>query len=171
MKAVLAPLQARWSALGDRDRRVLGSGGAALALILAWLLVWEPLAKARAGREAALADSRALATQLEVLAAELQRGGAARGDGAIQGASQSLLAIVDQSRKASSIQKPPSRMQPEGDGTVRVWLEGVPYDALVRWLNELQVRYGVRVDSADLERKGGPGLVDARLTLMRGASP
>lgn len=169
MKSLIAPLQARWSALGDRDRRVLGFGGAALAVILAWMLVWEPLATARAGREAALADARALATQLEVLAAELQRGGAR--SGAVQGAGQSLLAIVDQSRRASTIQRPPSRMQPEGENTVRLWLEGVPYDALVRWLNELQVRYGVRVDSADLERKGAPGLVDARLTLMRGTAP
>lgn len=167
---LLAPLQARWTALSERDRRVLGGGGLALAAILAWLLVWEPLAQARTARETALADARAVATQLETIAAELQRGAPARG-GAVQGAGQSLLAVVDQSRKASSIQRPPSRLQPEGDTTVRVWLEGVPFDALVRWLNDLQVRYGVRVDSVDLERKGAPGTVDARLTLMRGAGP
>ena len=83
------------------------------------------------------------------------------------GAGQSLLAVVDQSRKASALTKPPSRLQPEGDGVVRIWLEDVPFDALLRWLADLQLRYGVRVDTADIERESAPGLVNARVTLMR----
>lgn len=169
MKSLLATLRARWAALAARERRVLGGGGLALAAILAWLLVWEPVSSARAARESSLADARALAAQLEVLAAEVQRG--APRTGAMAGANQSLLSVVDQSRKASALQKPPSRLQPEGDTTVRIWLEDVPYDALIRWLNDLQSRYGVRVDSADIERKTAPGTVDARLTLMRGTAP
>ena len=91
----------------------------------------------------------------------------AAGGGTIVGANQSLLSIVDQSRRASSLTKPPSRLQPEGDGIVRIWLEDVPFDALLRWLADLQLRYGVRVDSADIERESAPGLVNARVTLMR----
>ena len=163
MKAWLERFRTWWSALQPREQRVLAAGGVALALILAYLMAWEPLGKARRERAEALADAHALATQLEVLAAERSHGGAST----LQGTGQSLLAVVDQSRKASSITKPPSRLQPEGDNTVRLWLEDVPFDALVRWLNDLQNRYGVRVDNADIERESGPGLVNARLTLMR----
>jgi general secretion pathway protein M len=160
-------LRAWWAGLAEREQRILGAGGAVLALVLVYLAVWEPLARARTEREAALAQARALAVLIETLAAEAQRGRPA-GAAPVAGLNQSLLSVVDQSRKASAITKPPSRLQPDGDATVRVWLEDVPFDALVRWLNELQTRYGVRVDNADIERESSPGLVNARLTLMRG---
>lgn len=166
MKAWIERLRAWWSGLAERERRVLGAGGAVLGLVLLYLVVWEPLAGARLERERALADARALATLLETLGAEVRQGRGAAAPTA--GAGQSLLAIVDQSRRASALSKPPSRLQPEGDDTVRIWLEDVPFDALLRWLNDLQTRYGVRVDNADIERESGPGLVNARLTLMRG---
>ena len=162
MKPYLEQLRAWWSALAPREQRIVGAGGVALAVILLYLAVWEPLGKARHSRERELADARALAAQIETLGAN--RGAA---PAALSGAGQSLLAVVDQSRRTSAITKPPSRLQPEGDTTVRIWLEDVPFDALVRWLNELQTRYGVRVDNADIERQSGPGLVNARLTLMR----
>lgn len=164
MKAALERLRAAWAGLAERERRVVGAGGVALGLILAYLLVWEPLAGARQQRELELQAARALAVQLEDLAGVAGRAGRP----ATQGKDQSLLAVVDQSRKASALTKPPSRLQPEGDNTVRIWLEDVPFEALVRWLGDLQLRYGVRVDNADIERESGPGLVNARLTLMRG---
>lgn len=164
MNPYLEQLRARWAALADRERRVVALGAAALALTLAYLLVWEPVVGARAAREAQLAEQRAIAVLLETLAVEAQRG---RGGAVTLGASQSLLAVVDQSRKTSGITKPPSRLQPEGDTAVRIWLDDVPFDALLRWLNDLQTRYGVRVDTADIERESGAGLVNARLTLMR----
>lgn len=163
MKELLERARAWWSSLADRERRVLAGGGIALALIVAYTGVWEPLAGARQQRQAELQAARALAVQLENLAAAGPRPG-----GAAAGAGQSLLAIVEQSRKASAIDKPPSRLQPEGEDTVRIWLDDVPFDALVRWLGDLHTRYGVRVDNADIDRESGPGLVNARLTLMRG---
>jgi general secretion pathway protein M len=160
----LERFQAWWSALAERERRVLGAGGVVLAGVVFYLGVWEPLAFARHRQQADLAAARALAVQLETLAAS-----APRNAGPNAGAGLSLLAIIDQSGKTSALAKPPSRLQPEGDDTVRIWLEDVPFDGLMRWLGDLQSRYGVRVDNADIERESGPGLVNARLTLMRGA--
>ncbi len=163
MNAALERLRAWWSSLADRERRVLSAGGVALVLIVLYAGVWDPLSGARHRRETELQAARAMASQLETLAAAAPRAG-----GAPAGAGQSLLAVIDQSRKSSSITKPPSRLQPEGDDTVRIWLEDVPFEGLLRWLGELQTRYGVRVDSAEIERESGPGLVNARLTLVRG---
>lgn len=164
MNAYLERLRGLWAGLAERERRVVGAGAIALGLILVYLLVWEPLAGARTQRVLDLQAARAVAVQLEDLAGVAGHAGRP----AVQGQEQSLLAIVDQSRKTSALTKPPSRLQPEGDTIVRIWLEDVPFDALVRWLGDLQTRYGVRVDAADIERESGPGLVNARLTLMRG---
>ena len=163
MSAALERFRAWWSSLADRERRVLSFGAAALALIVIYAGIWDPLASAQQRRQTELLAARAMASQLEALAVAAPRAG-----GASAGAGQSLLAVIDQSRKSSSITKPPSRLQPEGDNTVRIWLEDVPFDGLMRWLGDLQTRYGVRVDSAEIERESGPGLVNARLTLMRG---
>jgi len=154
-----------WSGLAEREQLLLRAGGALLVLALLFLAVWEPLAKVRRQQQVELTEARAIAVRLETLAAS-----ASGSTAPSLGAGQSLLAIVDQTRKASAITKPPTRLQPEGDGdtSVRIWLDDVPFDALVRWLAELQSRYGVRVADAAIERESGPGLVNARLTLTRG---
>jgi general secretion pathway protein M len=74
---------------------------------------------------------------------------------------------VDLSARAGTLSKPPSRIQPEGEREVRVWLEAVSFDSLLRWIGELETRYGIQVQTADIERAERPGLVDARLTLVR----
>ncbi len=164
MNPALERLRAWWAGLAERERRVLAGGAVVFALIVLYTGIWDPVTAARRERAADLQAARALAVQIESLAPAATRG--TGGPGA--GAGQSLLAIVDQTRKASAITKPPSRLQPEGDNTVRLWLEDVPFDALVRWLGELHTRYGVSVEDADIERESGPGLVNARLTLVRG---
>ncbi|MBI3171196.1 MAG: type II secretion system protein M [Hydrocarboniphaga effusa] len=165
MKAYFERFRDWWAGLAQRERQALSAGAAALALIVIYLALWQPVTQSRSSRETALTEARALAIRLEALALEVQRNRGA--GGTIAGANQSLLAVVDQSGKASSLGKTPSRLQPEGDNTVRVWVEDVPFEAVMRWLNDLQTRYGVRVDNADIERQSAAGLVNVRLTLVR----
>lgn len=163
MKPAIERLRVRWASLEERERRVLGGGAVILAMVVAYAGIYDPLTSARHQRQAALQAARTLATRIEQLAAAAPRAAATPA-----GQGQSLLSIVDQSLKASAVGKPPSRLQPEGETTVRIWLEDVPFESLVRWLHELQDRYGVRAENAEIERESGPGLVNARLTLVRG---
>ena len=163
MKAYLERFRVWWAARNERERQILSLGGGALILILFYLAVWEPLGKSQTRRETALTDARELAMRLELLATQSQRGRNTN----VVASGQSLLSVVDQSAKTSAIGKPPSRLQPEGDNTVRLWFEDVPFDSVLRWLNDLQQRQGVRVSDADIERESGSGLVNVRLTLVR----
>lgn len=156
-------LRDAWTARAERERQVLAIGAGALALILAYLLVWEPLHALHQRRVANLADARTLAIRLQELRAAVQSS-ATPTPGSLD---RSLLSVVDQSGKSSSIGKTPSRIQPEGDAAVRVWFEDVPFDGVVRWLSELRSRHGVRVSEAEIERESGSGLVKVRLTLVR----
>ena len=166
MKEYLERFRAWWAGLAERERRILTAGGAVLAVLVGYLAIWEPLHNLRDRSERALADARVVATRLEHIATEMAgaRGSAPRPSAP----GQSLLAAVDQSSRTSGIGKAPSRLQPEGDRLVRVWLDDVPFDAVIRWLHDLQVRHGVRVETADIERESAPGLVNVRLTLVRG---
>lgn len=162
----LAPLRARYQELQPRERLIVNAGALVLALTLGYLLLWEPFAVARTGQQAALADQRALAERLEQIGAAVQRARAS-GMAQVQGGGQSLLTLVDQAGRLPELGKPPSRMQPEGEKEVRVWLEDVPFDNLARWLVTLQTRYAITVASAEIERRASDGLVNARLSLVR----
>jgi general secretion pathway protein M len=166
MNAALERFRAWWTAQSERDRRVVSAGAIAVSLMFGYVAIWQPVHHWRERRQQALTDARSVATRLEA-AAVIQLH--TRGSGPTPAAlSQSLLAAVDQSARASNLGKSPTRIQPEGDQVVKVWLDDVSFDGLVRWLLDMQTRYGVRVDSADIERRSGAGLVNARLTLARG---
>ena len=80
---------------------------------------------------------------------------------------EKIATVVDQATKNGTLGKAPSRLQPEGDAEVRVWLDGISFDALVRWLSDLETRQGVRVQNADIEKQDAPGTVNVRLSLVR----
>lgn len=161
-------LRARYAQLNARERRIVVVGGVLGLLILIYAGIWSPLAGARGQRVEALAKARAIAQQLELAAALARQSPAAARSTPNLAQNQSLLAAVDQAARSGTLGKAPERLQPEGDREVRVWLEDVPFEALVRWLGELRLRYGITPQSLDVERAEAPGLVSARLSLVRG---
>jgi general secretion pathway protein M len=167
MKQLSALLESFLLRLAPRERVLVLLAAAAVAMTLFFLLVWEPLAQAHQRRADALQAARALAERLEVIGAEVQRSRRSGGGAQAPDLGTSLLAAVDLSARAGTLSKPPSRIQPEGEREVRVWLEAVSFDSLLRWIGELETRYGIQVQTADIERAERPGLVDARLTLVR----
>ena len=166
LQELLQQGRTRFEALTSRERWIVGGGGIALLITVLYLGIFEPLTNAHRSRLEALDSSRALASRLE--AAAVAASGAARKTGAAQlGRNMSLLAAVDQSTKTGTLGKAPERLQPEGDREVKIWFDDVPFDNLVRWLAELQTRYGIAVQSLDIEAQPSVGIVDVRLSLTR----
>lgn len=163
MNAYWLRLQAWLDQLAPRERVLVLSGAAVVALTLAYLAIWEPLAQAHLRRAAALESARALAVRIETAAAQTQGRSSA---GAVN-RNASLLSVVDQTSRSPMLGKAPTRVQPEGDKEVRVWLDDVSFDNLLRWLQDLETRYGIVARSAELERGQTPGTVNARLSLAR----
>lgn len=158
-------LVSRYQALQPRERQVLALGAVFVLATVIYLAVWQPLVALRADALDDLERARASAERLEILGA-MMGSGARRGSGAIVARDQSLLSAVDQAGRNSPLGKPLTRIQPDGEDTVRVWLEAVPFDGLVRWVADLNQRYAIVVASAELEAKSA-GQVDARLSLER----
>lgn len=166
MKERLQPLLDRYQALEPRERRILAWGAVFVAATLLYLAVWQPLMALHTRSQERLDQARATAERLELLAAQAASMRSGRQPAPVIGSDQSLLSVVDQAGKNSSLGKPLSRIQPDGEDTVRVWLEDVPFDALLRWIEELKTRYAIAVTAAEIEGES-PGVVDARLSLER----
>jgi general secretion pathway protein M len=149
--------------LQPRERVMVLAGAVVVAITLLYAAIWQPLVKAHLRREQALAEARVQASRLEVASAELQRNrGRAGAD-----TSTSILSAVDKASRSPTLGKTPTRMQPEGERNVNVWLDDVAFDNLARWLVELETRFGIVPVAADVQRQSGVGPVNAHLTLAR----
>ncbi len=156
----------RFLALSLRERILVGLAGLAITLTLLFLLVWEPLGKGVDRLRADVSDMQELVAELSQARALVLSGRG--GVGVIQGQGRSLLSIADQTGKENGLGEAITRMQPEGEATVRIWLEQADFVSLLRWLNTLENTYGVSVIEAAIDRDAQPGLVRARLGLVRG---
>lgn len=148
-------LRRRYRGLEPRERRLLGLGAALVAAALLWTSVVRPAldyrqqAVTRLDRETAslawMESNRSLAV-------------ARRNAG---GGQQAQLSTINRSAGQHGI--PLRRIQPDGEGFI-VHVESRPFDALVRWMEALETRHGVRVVSVTVD-PDGEGQVNARLTL------
>lgn len=162
----LAPLRLRFEALQPREQVIVAVGSLVLLLALIYLALWQPFALARSHRADELASARSLAARIEQIGALAQVSRPAGGPPLV-GREVSLLSAVDQASKDGVLGKPLSRINPDGENQVRVWIDDVPFDALLRWMDDLQARYAVHIDNVAVERRPVPGVVSARLSLKR----
>lgn len=161
----LAPLRARYDALQPREQMLVGIAAVLLVIALLHTAVWQPLVKQR--KQLALDLDSARSVALQLAEAEVELRSATPRAAPVVGRDVSLLTAVDQATKSGTLKKPPARLQPDGENAARIWLEDVEFDVLMRWMNELQSRYGVTIDLVDIERRETPGLVNARLSVLR----
>ncbi len=159
--------------LAPRERALIAGGGLLLALSLLWAFLWQPTVARTERLRQVVAEQRTLVTWMEGAAARLE---ALRRQGTPAGAAdtgaQSLLALVDASAREAGLGTGLTRVQPEGQDSVRVWLDRVPFDRLVPWLARLEGGAAVMAENATLEATDRPGEVTVRLTVARpGAGP
>jgi general secretion pathway protein M len=150
--------------LAERERRVVNLGAAA-GVVLVLLAIILPL-----NRNIALARQRIITKQgdlafIQQATPQLAAAGPGTGEAAT---GESLVVLIDTSARESGIGKSLSSSQATADKGLRIRLENVPFDALVAWLARLTQSHGVRVETAEIEAAGEPGLVNAGLFLKAG---
>ena len=158
-------MRAWFDSLEARERMMVAAGGALLVLFLLYVLVWSPIHSGYDALRNNVEEQRATAVWMQESAqslASLKRnsGKAAQGLGG-----KSLLSVADSTARAGGLGSALKRVEPEGSDSVRVWLDGAPFDVLVKWLGTLST-LGVSTESATLERGEATGRVNARLTLQ-----
>lgn len=159
-----------WDGLGTRERLILIAGVAIVVPLLLWALLWRPLVGGVERLEADVAAQREQLRWMQNAAAEIDqlRGSGAQATAGLGG--RSLLAVVDQSARGAGLGSGLKRIEPESADAVRVRLEGVSFDAVVTWLDELSRQFGVYASLVSIEREPVPGQVSVRLTLHAAAS-
>jgi len=151
--------------LEPRERLLLAFAAAVLILFLVFVLVLQPLRAGYHKLQASVAEQRDTVQWMQQSARQVQRLQVGSNAAAGNLGGRSLLAVTDSTARAGGLGPALKRIEPEGGDGVRVWLDGVAFDDLVKWLGTLSTSQGVDVTSASMERDEAPGRVNARLTL------
>lgn len=155
--------------MSPRERTMVIGCGVFVVLALLWALGLQPLLKHSAGLEQRVTDKRAQLANLQELAGQVRAGSDAGVGTAAQGGNQSLVVIIDRTTREKQLAGYLKRNQPEGPGSVRIRIEGAPFDAVVSWLGDLNNGYAMKATSANFDRAGN-GRVNASLVLSRAGS-
>jgi len=150
--------------LAERERRVVTLGAAA-GVVLVLLAIILPLNRNIAQARQRITTKQGDLAFIQEATPQLTAAGPGTGEAAT---GESLVVLIDTSARESGIGKSLSSSQATADKGLRIRLENVPFDALVAWLARLTQSHGVRVETAEIEAAGEPGLVNAGLFLKAG---
>lgn len=162
---MLNPWLERWHALAPRERQLLRTGAIVLGLVLGYLAIWAPWQRQLSQLRLNAPQDRA---KLETMRQQAQQIATLRAQGASSGArGGNLLAAIEQTAQLYGLRGSLARIEPDGPTGARLNLQNANFNAVLVWLNELQNRQGVRVESADFEGQPAPGMVNGRIVLRQ----
>ena len=153
-----------FSARSSREQMVLLGGGALLVILLLWAFVWHPVSQGRAELAQRVDDQERLLSWMRDASAGVRRG-RAQTIMSTNGATVSLLTLVDESLRTHELGDAVRRVEPEGDNIVRLWLDGARFDDLMAWLTTLDTAYGTAAEEFSAQTTDVTGIVNVTLTL------
>ena len=161
-------LQAKewWNNLQSRERLYLAGGAIALVVMLAWSLVWDPISDGVDNYRAGVLQKQDDLIWMQQASQQIltMQGSQPRGSG-----NRSLLGLLEERISALGLKSSLQRMNPEGSNQVKFWITAGSFDQLITLFGELEQEQGVKVISLSVTATDQPGLVDARVTVARGA--
>ncbi|ACJ27038.1 General secretion pathway protein M [Shewanella piezotolerans WP3] len=149
-------LKVWWAGLILREKQMVSACGVVLVIGILYWGVWTPITNAEADAE------RNLAGQLNTLNYVKQTANRIAGlkqSGQGSAFKGSLSAAVNQT--AGSFGLTITRMQPQGN-KIQVWMDEVPFDTLLSYLNELVQNQGLSLESLDVAESDTAGFVNVR---------
>jgi general secretion pathway protein M len=158
---MIETLVQRWQQLQSRERRLVGFGAVVLAVLLLYLMAFEPAWVGRQRIGAELPKLRAQLAQMDALALEARR---LSGTAASSDTPQQLRAQLEQSIAAAGLQGNVAQMTQSGE-LIDLRFKGVPFGDWLGWFDTALRETRLRTVDVAVSRESAPGVVSARLTL------
>jgi general secretion pathway protein M len=155
-----------FESLEQRERRLILGGGATLLLMGIYFLGWEPFINGLHDLRESTQRKQLELVWMQNAVQEVKQLQSTQTAPVRFSSGQSLLGVIDRSAKTKQLGDSVKRVQPDGTSKARVWLENAKFDTVVGWLEELEMRYGVSVDTITFEKQEEEGLVDARISFI-----
>jgi general secretion pathway protein M len=165
MNEYLMLAKEKWDNLQSRERLYVAAGSLALIAMLFWSMVWDPLADGVDNLRSGVTRQQEDLLWMQQASVKINQmqGAQPRGAG-----NQSLLGLLEARINELGLKPALQRMNPDGNNQVKFWITRGSFDQLVLLFGELEQQYGVKVVSLSVTSTDQAGLVDARVTVMRG---
>ena len=153
-------LAQRWQHLPGRERMALLVLSGFLALVLMYVMVWQPVVQRVERARSYYQNQQVLYTYIQENAAKARQLGVAK----TVLAPEQLQGLVTSSAQQRGLIL--ERMDNDGSSGLLISLAKAPFEPMLLWLSELQ-RQGVQLSEVNLDR-ADIGKVDAKVTLQAG---
>jgi general secretion pathway protein M len=160
-------LKVWYKALQPRERLIVMSGGAIVALAILYLAVFT-LGKSVDTRQSLVERKQQDLVWMRSMSNTVRMAAATR-PGGMNG--ESLVVLINRTAQQTGIASALTNQAPQGDNSIRVRLEQANFDAVIGWLGMLEQQFGIQTETASLDRGDKLGIVNASLVLTRGARP
>jgi general secretion pathway protein M len=156
----MSKLKSWYASLQPREQRVVAIGAVALGLIILVGGILLPLQMAVSRAVLETETRRDALAWMRVNAPEIR----ARGAEIPADTGEAPVVLVDRVGREAGLGTALRGTQPNSTGGVRVQLEAAPFDTLITWLETLDRRYGLAIESITVDRTPAPGLVNASIS-------
>ncbi|QIR13164.1 type II secretion system protein M [Shewanella aestuarii] len=145
-----------WQGLAVREQQLVAFCSVFVVIGILYWGIWAPISNAQENAERNHAAAQQTLTYVKQSANKIaglkQTGAKAKVTG-------SLSSIVNQT--AGQYKLEITRMQPQGN-KIQLWMDEVPFDTLLSYLNDLVDQKGLTLDSVDIAESDTLGLVKVR---------
>ncbi len=155
-----------YRALSSKDQRILSLGLLFVVVASFYTFAYEPLEAAVEQNKMKLELKRSELAELKSISREYKALGTTP-ERASKNDKRSLLAIIDKSGTAVGIRSSIKRLTPEGDSKVRVRVENVAFDQLIKWLVTNSAKHSIHAELFMARQTEQVGRVNATVLLAR----
>ena len=145
-----------WQSLATREQQVVTFGGVFLFIGIVYWGIWSPISTAQTDAERDVKSAQQTLQYVEQAANKIAGLNQTGTSVQAQGSLSSIVNVV-----AGQYQLEITRMQPQGN-VVQIWMDEVPFDALISYLHDLVEQKGLTLDSVDLAESDTVGFVKVR---------
>ncbi len=156
--------------LQTRERNWVLGTALILAVLLVYLLLWEPVTKKVTHLKNAVHAQQNQLTWMQQANQEIKALQAGSGDQPILNQGTSLINAVESSAKQTGIRETVTRIEPQGSDKISVELRATEFDRLIDWIGLLTNQYDAKITQFSASRTDAKGRVDARFILSRKSS-
>jgi len=163
---ILAPAQIWLNGLEEREHRIVIAGIISLAIILFYLLVWDPVISRYEQQQLDYDNQRQTLSWMTNAAEEIQQISSSGGSTIARFKNQSISSLADRSATTTGIKPFIDKLEQSKQG-VKVILKSADFDRIILWLSDLQNKYGIIATTVKVEKTKIKGAIDAQITLER----
>lgn len=149
-------MQERWLQLNLREQRLVIAMASVVLVFILYSVIWAPLNDNIDAATKKVERRQELLTWVQKSSTIYKN---AVGSGTSNNRNTSLSSLVNKTASKNNIAI--ARMQPQGEN-IQVWIDEVPFDNLLKWLEQLSIKEGLRVKSIDITDAEQAGVVKVR---------